>query len=317
MKKQNIFLLLLLLLGACEKESEALMPEVSWNVSASIVSIYETLRFEFTGKNAKQMVVYPGDAGHDYDLKHQSNTGLVMNKGILTYAYKKPGLYKAVLVASNYDLEAGVILSDTTSVNILVEDDRTGLRTVSLKKDLYNKELAGELTDEAILFKIPYKVRVNNKDVAVNIAKQRIELAAYSDAALILLNDEAYKATASYNLSEPLTIKVVSDAGDSKEYSVKTMHYPVFDNFSINNVNGTLQYSEYDFDKAFISLTLPAGTDVRSLTPVFSSADALSICIADSEQQTGLSLVDFTDPVSYILKTESCETEITVTVKYE
>lgn len=324
MNKQNILLLFLLFfLWSCE-DDDVTTPVAQFTVSATEVSVNETVTFTYTGSDAKQVVVYPGDAGHDYELKASSNTGLVVNKGTLTYSYKKPGEYKAVLVASNYDKEANDIVYSTAEINITVEDDRTGLRVVSLKKDIFNKEIPGQIIDDKILFAVPYYVRVSNRDVVINVAQQRLELSTYSDVAVIKMNDEVYKATTKYDLSKSMAIKVESAAGDVKENQVEVLRYPVFENFIINGVEGTVQYSEFDFDKIYVTVTLPVGTDVTALVPTFNSKDAQTVMIGETTQVSGQTAVNLKNPVTYKLKTWKsgfenslfCETEIEVTVAF-
>lgn len=313
-----------LLLFACEEE-EVTAPVARFTVSSNEVSVNETVTFEYTGSSAKQVAVYTGDEGHNYSLKTSGNSGFVVNKGILTYSYKKPGRYTAVLVASNYDKEGKEILFSVDSTVITVEDDRTDLRVISLKKDIYNKEIPGQIIDSQIFFAVPYKVRVSGRDVAVNIAQQRMDITAFSEVATIWVNDAPYVATTKYDLSKPVVIKTVSASGDEKEYEVVTLRYPIFEQFSINGVNGTVQYSDFDFDKLTVTVTLPAGSNPASLIPAFASADAQSILVGETAQVSGETTVDFTAPVTYRLKTwkpeaEStlfCETEIEVTVIVE
>lgn len=323
MNKQYIlFLLLLPLLWACEDE-DVKTPDARFTVSATEVSVNETVTFTYTGSEAKQVVVFPGDEGHDYALKSSGNTGFVVNKGICTYSYKKPGQYTAVLVATNYDKEADNIVFSTAEITITVEDDRTGLRVISLKKDILNKEIPAQVIDESVIFfAVPYSVRVSGRDVAVNVAQQRLELTAYSDVAVIKLNDEVFKSTTKYDLTQPTTLRVEAASGDAKAYQVEVLRYPIFETFSINGVNGTKQYSEFDFNKLYITVTLPAGTDVTALIPSFSSNDAKSVMVGEANQVSGETAVDFSSAVSYTLKTWKpgseetlwCETEVEVTV---
>ena len=322
MKKYNlIFLIIFFLFSSCEEEIVD-TPDASFNMSAEEVSINETVEFEYTGTNAKQIVVYTGDTDHDYELKTQSNTGFVMNKGRLTYAYKKPGTYKVVVVATNYNKDGSEIIFNTVEKTIVVIDDRTDLRQISLKKDLYNKELPAIVLDNILFFTVPYKVRINNRDIAVSASAQRLEIVAYSESASILINEEDFVATTRYDLTQPLALAVVSDAGDTKNYVVETLRLPVFESFSINGVSGSIIYSDYHFDKMYISITLPAGTNRAALVPEFASVDAKSIKIDETEQTSGNSTVDFSSPVIYRLinwkdgleNKINCETEIEVTV---
>ena len=330
MKKQNILLLFsLLFLYSCEKEEKVIIPVAQFIVSATEVSVNETVTFEYTGEGAKQVVIYTGDEGHNYDLKALSNTGLVMNKGILTYSYKTPGQYKAVLLASNYDKEGKQILFDTAEIDIRVVDNGTALRYVYLKRDVYNKEISGQITGNHILFAVPYKVRISGRDIAVNIERQRIDIAAFSDAAIITVDGEEYVSTPAsrlinYDLTKPHVVKVISDAGDTQEHEIKALHYPIFETFSINGVQGSVaECSDFDFDKMYVTVTLPPGTDRTALVPTFGSADAEIIKIGDVEQVSGVNAVNFTNPVTYTLKTWIpefedtlwCESEMIVTVE--
>jgi hypothetical protein len=321
MKIKNIlFLFLALLAISCEKE-EVAKPNAIFSVSSNEVSVNETVIFKYMGVGAKQVAVFTGDAGHDFELKNQSNSGFVMSKGLFTYAYKKAGTYKIVIVATNYDKEGEIILSDTTESQIIVKDDRADIKSISLKKDIYNKEIIGNIIDSYILFAVPYKVRVNNRDIAVNLSQQRIEISTYSDAAKIYLNEQEFQATTKYDFTKPLILKIQAPAGNEKVYSIQTLRYPVFETFTINNVTGTVQYSDFDFNRVYIKVSLPKGTNVTSLVPVFTSSDAQTIKVNDIEQISGQSILDFSNPVTYILKSWkddnenlSCETYIEVSV---
>ena len=296
-----IYLLLVLLVCSCEKE-EVLNPIADFAISKITLSVNETVTFEYTGSISKQVVIYTGDEGHDYELKNQSNTGLVVNKGILTYSYKKPGRYKVVLVATNYDKEGKEIIFDTAEKEVVVEDDRTDLRQISLKRDLYNKELLGQITENMILFTVPYKIRISGRDIAADISKQRLEISALSNTAEIMVDGAAYNSSTKYDLTKPVVLEVKSASGDSKQYTIETVRYAVFEDFNINGVAGVVQYSDFNFEKTLIKVTLPVGTNVTNLTPIFSSLDTESIKIADVEQTSGQSTVNFSNPVTYTLK---------------
>ena len=167
------------LFAACSDE-EVLMPTADFTVSATDVGINQTVTFAFTGSNAVQAVVFPGDAGHDWDLVNQGSTGLVMSKGVATYAYPTAGVYTATIVATNYDKEGRESKMAVAKVTITVTDDNNQLRSVILQKDLYNKEMAAEIGDDYVLVAMPYKVRVNNRDVAVKANAQRLGITAMS-----------------------------------------------------------------------------------------------------------------------------------------
>ncbi len=291
-----------LLFPSCENEV-VVKPNADFTISETVVSVNETVTFTYTGSEAKQVVIYTGDEGHDYQLKEQSNSGVVLSKGILTYAYKKQGTYKVVLIATNYDKEGNESLYSAVEKEITVVDDRVDLQEISLKRDLFNKQLLGQINGNDILFVVPYKIRISGKDIAVDITKQRLEISTSSDAAQVSVNGDAYNTSTKYDLSQPVTLNILAPSGQNKAYSIETMRYAVFENFSINGIAGEISYSDFNFEKTYISVTLPSGTDVSALTPAFSSNDAKSITIGGTEQISGESVVDFTQPVTYVLKT--------------
>lgn len=308
------------LFAACSDE-EVLMPTADFTVSATDVGINQTVTFAFTGSNAVQAVVFPGDAGHDWDLVNQGSTGLVMSKGVATYAYPTAGVYTATIVATNYDKEGRESKMAVAKVTITVTDDNNQLRSVILQKDLYNKEMAAEIGDDYVLVPMPYKVRVNNRDIAVKANAQRLGITAMSPNATIDISGEPYSDKTKYDLTASPTIGVTAASGLVKTYQVYTLSYPVFETFSIDGVAGTTTYSAYSYDKTFVSVTLPSGTDLTRLKPVFSSADALSVSIDGQPQTSGMSEVDFSQTVTYTLTNQladhpecRCESQVVVEV---
>ena len=69
--------------SACNSEEEATQPTAQMKIEQDTYNINESMTVHFTG-NAENVVIYPGDSGHDYELREQSNTGLVVNKGLFT-----------------------------------------------------------------------------------------------------------------------------------------------------------------------------------------------------------------------------------------
>ena len=320
--KKFIYILVLpisFLFVSCDKD-DLVEPVASFTMSATEASINETVTFTYTGTSAEQVVVFTGDEGHDYALKNKGNSGLVLNKGILTYSYKKAGVYNVVLIATNYNERAEDMVYSIDSAQIVINDDNVELRSVSLRKDMYLKELYAQMiNDNTLLFAVPYKVRVSNRDIAVSMNKQRVNIEPMSSSAVVEVNGGEYSENTSYDLTQPFEITVYSPSGDSKTYHSEVMHYPVFESFSIAGIDGAVAYSDYYFDKTFITVELPAGTDVSQLTPLFSSADAKQISIDGQEQVSGETVVDFTAPVVYTLTTwkdddQSVSAESTVEV---
>jgi len=315
-----IFVTGCLLFASCEEE-EINMPVASLEVSDTEVSVNQTVTFIFTGSDAKQTVVYTGDAGHEYALREQNNSGLVMSKGLLTYSYKTPGNYKVTLIATNYDREGKTILEAKCEAEIIVSDTRTDLSVISLKKDTYTKEIQGDFIDDVILFAVPYKIRLNNRDYAVNLAAQRIDITPVSESASIWINDEVYTATVKYDLTRQQTLKIRANSGDEQTFALRCLHFPIFEQFKINGVEGVVKYDDFSFNKTYITVTLPSATDISALTAEFASADAQEITVNGTPQISGVTTNSFVNPVIYTLKTTDaaddklkCESVIEVNV---
>lgn len=322
MKKYIFYILLPLLATSCDDDDKVVMPDAGFTMSATEVSIYETVTFEYTGSPATQVAIYPGDTGHDFDLKDEGNSGFVVNDGVATYAYKEPGTFDVVVVATNYDKTGDVSMMSVARQSITVKDDDNELRTLSLKRDLYNKELPATIEGNTVVFAVPEKVRISNRDIAVSLKAQRLEVATMSANASVLINDAPFAATTKYNLTEPVKLSVVAASGDQRDYTVHAVSLPSFSAFSIGTAKGTVAFSDYDFDKTTVAVTVPAGTDLTALVPAFTAAAAKRICVNGVEQVSGSTPVDFTEPVVYELtnwkddnEQISCTSYVTVTVQ--
>ena len=72
-----------------------------------------------------------------------------------------------------------------------------------------------------------------------------------------------------------------------------------------------------DNENRTIDITVPEGTDVTSQTPIFSSSKNSTVLIGGTIQESGVSVVDFTNPVYYIVRAENGDIALyTVTVNY-
>lgn len=323
---QALLLCLLVMLAgcmlvSCDDDDDVATPVAGFTVSATDIGINETVTFTYTGTAASQVVFFPGDEGHDYDYVNNGSVGIVMSKGKGTYAYKKAGTYKAVVVATNYNKKAAKESCSMAEATITVTDDDCRLASVLLQKDLYNKEMAAEIGEDYVFVPLPYKVNVNGRDIAIKPSAQRITVTAASANATVSINGEPFSDKTKYDLTAPMTIDVQAASGDIRSYRLYSTMYPVFETFTINGIAGTVAYSAYDYDRIFVTLTLPAGTDLTRLSPVFSSADAQSVSVEGVEQVSGQSVCDFSSPVTYTLTNSvagnpalECHTNAVVTV---
>lgn len=318
----SLMLLLAPFIASCD-DDEAAEPHAGMIVDKTTLAINETMTINFEG-TADQVAIYTGDESHDYELRSESNTGFVVNKGLFSYSYSAPGTYKVVCIASTYNDLAADLRQDTCSVWVNVIDDETEIRNISCPQILYDEVFAQKISDSDWVMKLPRKVKYNTASPSISLS-QRLKFYIDSDSTKVYVDGEAFGETTKYDLSKMQEIKVVSDFGSEKDYRLYTVQYPEFDTFKINGVEGNLERNEFDYSKFVYTITLPAGTDVSSVVPEFTLAgDNEAAYIGDTEQTSGVSAVDFTGPVVYRLVGISpdnvsavAESTVTVSVDFE
>lgn len=283
-------------------------PEVQQKPSAEIVSsktslsINESVEFTFTG-NANQVVVYTGDKEHDYEKRSSLITGFVVNKNIFSYAYKMPGTYKVVFVASTYS-DGGInLLQDTCSVVINVIDNNTSITKISCPQILYD-EVFGTKVNNDWLIKLPRKILFNNREVTVS-SLQRLNIVLGSDSSKLYLNESPFKTTDKYELSSPLNFKVRANSGDEQTGKLYMLYYPEFSTFKISNSDGIVVRDVYSYNQLGVNITVPVGIDISDIAPAFTTISSSDkVFIGNTEQISGVTKVNFTQAVEYTIVSE-------------
>jgi hypothetical protein len=289
------------LLVACEEETVR-TPQLEANINKELLAINESMIIDFAGSTADNIVVYPGDDMQNYDLRDQSNTGLIVNKKLFTYSYRVPGVYKVVCLASTADDRATNLSFDTCSFTVNVIDDQTEIDRISCPQIIRDEVYATKQANDEWLMVLPQKVLYNNREQNVSLS-QRLRFYIQSDSTKVLINGNSYSATTAYNLSSsPVEIVVKSDFGTERPYKLYTLNYPRFASFTIQNVAGTITLDAFDYSTCTVNVTLPQGTDVSRLAPEFTtSSPSGKVYIGNTEQTSGASAVDFTQEVAYRL----------------
>jgi hypothetical protein len=256
---------------------------------------------DFAGSTADNIVVYPGDDRQNYELRDQSNTGLVVNKQRFTYSYQVPGEYKVVCLASTAGDRATNLQTDTCSFTVKVIDDQTEIERISCPQIIRDEVFAEQQANDEWLMVLPRSVIYNNREQTVSLS-QRLRFYIPSDSTKVRVNGNDYSSTTAYNLSSPIDILVKSDFGTERPYKLYTINYPRFSTFKLLGVAGTITLDAFDYSTCVINVTLPRGTDVSSLTPEFTTYSATDkVYIGNAEQTPGVSAVDFTRDVTYRL----------------
>lgn len=299
--KTTIFMMLAAVaVTACSNEDEATQPTAKMTIEQDTYNINESMTVHFTG-DAENVVIYPGDTGHDYELREQSNTGLVVNKGLFTYAYTTPGTYKVVCLVTNHSNEGSVVLRDTCSAYVHVKDDVTEIERISAPAVYYDEVFAEAIGGGNWLMVLPRKLLYKNKTLTVPL-KQKLKFYISSSTSKIAVDGEEFNSTSKYDLASTHSITVTSNEGSVAEYKLLTLNYAIFKSFSLLGKTGTLGYSEYDYSTYTMNVTVPAGSDLSAVAPKFAmTADNERAYIDGVEQTSGVSTADFTKPVTYTL----------------
>lgn len=120
------------------------------------------------------------------------------------------------------------------------------------------------------------------------------------------------------DFTQPVEYVVEGSDGSSAVYTARVTVLPPLSQQKAITSFGFLQPpAEGAIDEALheVSVTVPHGTDCSSLTAVFSTSGIL-VTVADTEQQSGVTINDFTDPVTYLVTAENGSTQgykVTVT----
>lgn len=295
----------LALTGCSDNEAE--QPVAAISVDKTEYEINESMNLRFVG-SANDVVVFPGDEDHDYELRAESNTGLVVNKNLFTYSYSRPGVYHVVCVASNNDDFGRSLRSDTTSVWIRVIDDNTAITSISDPSVLYDEVFAKAVSDTDWLLALPRKVRYRNADRNINIERQKLNIEGASSSMTIELKDldddaaqyAAYNSRANYNLRKNFAIRTQSSSGLSRDYRLYTLNYGEFKTFAAAGVKGTIVRTEYDYSYYTIDIDAAGGTDLSAVPVTFTLYDSATekVYVGEREVHSG-DVFDFTDPVTF------------------
>lgn len=292
----------LALLPACTDENqEARTPVADVSVSAYSLEINQSMEIVFNGV-ADQVVIYTGDDGHDYSLRSESNTGFVVNKGVFTYSYSTPGVFHVVCVATTYDTYLGENMKTAvTEFDVTVIDDVTTIDKLysSITPNVYYAELVDE---QNWVLRIPKKQVYNNREINLNAARQRLSFDISSDSSKIYVDDVLYAARTYYDLTKTHSIRVVSNAGTTRDYTLHTLVFPEFNSVTVAGTTATQSRNAYYQDLLTYTVQLPAGTYASSVTLSFNVDDNVKFYIDGRETASGAT-VDLSDEsATYTLK---------------
>ncbi|MCM1111117.1 MAG: hypothetical protein NC336_07915 [Clostridium sp.] len=291
---------------SCSDNDTAEPAKAAISVDQTELEVNQSMTIHFVGQ-ADNVVIYPGDESHVYELRDSSNSGLVVNKGLFTYSYSLPGIYKVVCVATNHEDMGRSLSRDTCSVYIHVTDDITAIDKLSAPAVLYDEVYATAVNDRDWVLPIPRKIHYKTSDATVNLKKQKLKFYIESQSTTVglrILGSEAdfnpFVSTKQYDLTSPWEIRTTSSMGSTRDYRLYTLNYGEFKTFKAAGVTAKIVRTEYDYTYYSIDLEVPAGTDLATIAPVFTLYDTNEhVYLPDGSEAVSGQPVDFTSPVTY------------------
>ncbi|MDD3322878.1 MAG: hypothetical protein PHS59_15675 [Paludibacter sp.] len=303
MKKSIIYLfgiLFVLSLTACQDEDKINNPKASIEVSKQVLNINESVQFTFNGLG-QQVSIFTGDKNHIFDSINRGSSGLVFNKGgVFNYAYRTPGKYKVVIIASNYTDNATTLLNDTCSVYINVVDSDASISSIICPQILFDQVAATNFGNDWLV-RLPQKVLYKGTTATIS-SKEKLAITMSSDSAKFIVNNSKYVSTLAYELINPVSINVKPYTGDTVKYKLYMLYYPEFSTFNIMNIAATLTRNTYSYNQMQLNVKLPVGTDFSSLVPQFTLSQGQHVYINGIEQISSVSQVNFSAPIVYQLQ---------------
>ncbi len=170
--------------------------------------------------------------------------------------------------------------------------------------------VSGVISDTAVSVTVPHGTDVTSLIASFTAAAETLTVDGVEQESGVTVND----------FTDPVTYTVAAEDGSTREYTVtvtiapsnaKEMtaySFPAAANPELNStVTGTISGTD-------ISVTVPHGTDVTALTADF-TVTGTSVTVGGVEQESGVTVNDFTDPVTYTVAAEDgTAREYTVTV---
>ena len=159
----------------------------------------------------------------------------------------------------------------------------------------------GVLTDPAIAVTVPYTADETNLTATFTLsdgasAKIGTDVQTSGVTANNFTSPVVYTITAEDGTTKDWTVTVTKEATPSSEKDILT--------FSVLGVDATVTSGDHT-----VTATLPYGTDRSALVATFTLSAAASAKVGATDQESGVTANDFTNPVTYIITAEDATTQ--------
>lgn len=200
----------------------------------------------------------------------------------------------------------GTKVNNTVTVNRLPQDHKNNLSGFELAG------LPGNITQLISESNNGYNIVLSDATDASNLtAKFTIP----TFARVYVNNVEQVAEETPLDFSNSVTYKVVAENGDAAEYSIKVDFTPKFTRFYFGDNNSFVGEGVYNSTNDTVFVNAPAGADLTNLVASFeSNLNNTKVYVGSTEQTSGSSANNFTEPVTYTLQ-QNINNQIVVVVR--
>ncbi len=128
-----------------------------------------------------------------------------------------------------------------------------------------------------------------------------------SESAIVKVDGQTQiSGSTANNFLQDVKYNIIAEDGSIKTYDVEIEFAPSDrNNFLYFAFTDPQVVGEIDNEEKTIIITVPEGTDVSSMQPVISTSKGSTVYIGGEVQVSGESVVDFTNPVYYVVEAEN------------
>ena len=148
-------------------------------------------------------------------------------------------------------------------------------------------------------------VTIKSSTKSIDVASLLIAFEVSPGAKLVLSGTNLTSKVSKLNFANPVTVTVVAADGTKKDYIIN-LELPKSNQKIVVFFKSMNPYSEGKIDtlKKEIHITVPYGTLVSQIQPVFMVSEGAKVMIGNVQQNSGANTVDFTKPVVYTIVAE-------------
>jgi hypothetical protein len=292
----SFFILLTIFSTSCEDEKPEIPEKPCIGISKNNVATGEKIIFEVCSE-ADMFTLWPGDEGHAYE-KYGQDKGFSFKADSISYIYKKPGTYHAVIVAVNQN--NGYIETSLTEFEIEVTESIASFEYFAYEEVF--PPITGEFEGDSIFLTVPFKTDLTDMVMTFE--------AGFAE---VRVNDSIQESGVTSNdFSSPVSYEITSWNGEkNNEFIVKVDKVPpkseneLFD-FGFSNLDDSTYINHED---KTINVTVPFGAAINNLIAEFSVSESATVKVNGTIQESGKTPNNFLKAVQYSIIAEDGSTK--------